>query len=655
MEIPLLKDILVILGLGILVLFIFNRLRIPAIVGYLLTGMIAGPHGFALVAAVHEVEIMAEIGVILLLFTLGLEFSLRKLNQLKKAVFLGGFSQVILTITAAAFIVRVLGFPMQKSIFIGFLVALSSTAIVLKLLQEKAATDTPHGRTTIGILIFQDIIIVPMMLLTPLLAGSSQVEMSLVPFLVKLFLLLLFLYISQRWLVPSLLFQITRTRSRELFLMTVAFLAFSIAWITSQIGLSLALGAFLAGLIISESEYSHTAFATILPLRDLFLSFFFVSIGMLLNVRILSDQPIIILLGFLLIIILKFIFAGAAAFLLRFPFRTVLLVGLSLSQVGEFSFILSKVGRDYQLISGMDYQIFLGISILTMIATPFLMSTERMVDRFLSAFNWLQRIPHRFQKDEQTEEYGILKDHLIIIGFGLNGRNLSLAAQTTEIPYVVIDLNPDTIRQERKAGTPIFYGDATHVDVLHRAGTENARILVIAINDAPAARLITSMARKENSNLYIIVRTRFLKEVNELYRLGADEVIPEEFETSVEIFTRVLKKYLIPEDQIAEFISEIRKGGYEILRNLDTRPYSLPHFRLSDMEVQTLSIPVDSSFAGKSLAELNLNQNFKTIVLVLVRNEEIYSPVDPKIILEVGDELIVFGKPAQLARLMETI
>ncbi|MBN2364554.1 MAG: potassium transporter KefB, partial [Calditrichaeota bacterium] len=483
----------------------------------------------------------------------------------------------------------------------------------------------------------------------------SNSGMSLMPLLAKLALLLLFLYVSQRWLVPVLLFQITRTRSRELFLMTVAFLAFSIAWITSQIGLSLALGAFLAGLIISESEYSHTAFATILPLRDLFLSFFFVSVGMLMDIRVLGDRPAIILLGFMLIILLKFMFAGTAALLLRYPLRTVIMVGLSLAQVGEFSFILSKVGREFQLITQSDYQVFLSISILTMIATPFLMAAEGIMDRFQKSFSWLKKVYSGFSIEIPAETQQKLRDHLIIVGFGLNGRNLSLAAQTTHIPYIVIDINPDTIRKEKKEGIPIFYGDATHIEVLRNAGIERARILVIAINDPAAVRLITTSAREVNPNLYIIVRTRFLQEVEELYQLGADEVIPEEFETSVEIFTRVLKKYLIPEDKITEIVSDIRKGGYEMLRSMDTAPYSLPHFRLSDLEVQNLRVPPHCKFIGKTLTELDLREKYQTIVLVLNRSGKIISPVDPHIRLEAGDELIVFGRPAQLTRLMESL
>ena len=283
---PLLSDIVIIFGLSIMVLFVFNRLRIPAIVGFLLTGVLAGPYGLGLIKAIHEVEVLAEIGVVLLLFTIGMEFSLKALLRIRKSILLGGSLQVLLTILVTFVLASLqVGRTFGESLFIGFLVCLSSTAIVLKLLQEKAEMDSPHGQTSLAILIFQDLIVIPMMLFTPLLAGmGGEIGQSLLILFAKGAGVIVLVILSAKWIVPQLLYQIAQTRSREVFLLTVVVLCFAIAWLTSSVGLSLALGAFLAGLIISESEYSYQALGNILPFRDVFTSFFYVSVGMLLDV-----------------------------------------------------------------------------------------------------------------------------------------------------------------------------------------------------------------------------------------------------------------------------------------------------------------------------------------------------------------------------------
>jgi len=355
-----LYDIILILGLSIAVLFVCHRLRIPTIVGLLLTGVLAGPHGFGFLKAVHEVEILAEIGIVLLLFTIGIEFSLKKLLQIKKTVLMGGSLQVLLTLLATFFIFRQLGQTFGSAMFISFLVALSSTAIVLNLFQERGEVDSPQGRTTLAILIFQDVIIVPMILFTPLLAGSAgNQSQSIILLAVKGIGIISLVLVSARWIVPKALYQITKTRHRELFLLSVVVICLGIAWLTSTAGLSLALGAFLAGLIISESEYSHQALGNILPFRDVFTSFFFVSIGMLLDISFFLQQPVLILLITLGVLTIKSIIAGFTTLLLGFPIRMGILVGLALSQVGEFSFILSKTGIEHGLLSRDIYQIFL--------------------------------------------------------------------------------------------------------------------------------------------------------------------------------------------------------------------------------------------------------------------------------------------------------
>ncbi|MEJ2055429.1 MAG: cation:proton antiporter, partial [Calditrichaceae bacterium] len=373
MEIPLLNDIVIIFGLAIVILFICHKLNIPVILGFLITGILVGPYGLKLVKDIHEVEILAEIGIVLLLFTIGIEFSLERLLQIRKSVLIGGPLQVILTFTAAFFAARYFNMAVNKAIFTGFLVALSSTAIVLKVIQENANVDTPHGRTTLGMLIFQDIIVVPMILITPMLSGASgNLNQSILFLLAKATGIILFVVVSAKWIVPKLLYQIAKTRDNEFFLLSVVVICFSVAWLTSQAGLSLALGAFLAGLIISESEYSHHALGNIHPFRDVFTTFFFVSIGMMLNLQFLSQQLLPIILVAAGLIIIKGFIAGFVTLLLGLPLRTGIIVGCSLGQIGEFSFILSGAGIEYGLITGEFYQQFLAVAILSMALTPYM-------------------------------------------------------------------------------------------------------------------------------------------------------------------------------------------------------------------------------------------------------------------------------------------
>ncbi len=651
MEIPLLKDIIIIFGLAIVVLFICHRLHVPSVVGYLLTGIFVGPYGTGLIKAIHEVEIFAEIGVVLLLFTIGIEFSLERLLRIRKTVLLGGSLQVFLTFWATFFISRQFGQTFGEAVFIGFLVVLSSTAIVLKLLQERAEVDSPHGRTTLGILIFQDIIVVPMILITPLLAGATgNLGESLLVLLAKGICIILFMIVSAKWIVPYILYQIARTRNQELFLLSVVVICFGIACLTSWAGLSLALGAFLAGLIISESEYSHQALGNILPFRDVFTCFFFISIGMLLDVGFLFQRPVLIALIVFSVILLKSITAGSVAVLLGFPLRTGILVGLALAQIGEFSFILSRAGVEHGLLTGNTYQMFLAVSILSMAATPFIITlAPRLADVVLRL-----PLPKKLISGlapVNTMSVSERKDHLIVIGFGVTGRHLAQAARMMGVTYVIVEMNPETVRAEKSKGEPIYYGDATQSLILQHANIKNARIVVIAINDATATRRITEIVKKLNPKVHLIVRSRFLQEMEALHELGADEVVPEEFETSVEIFTRVLAKYLIPKNEIEEFVAVVRSDGYKMLRNISIEPASFSDLKLQipDVEINSLRIGERSSLAEKSLAQTDLRKKYGITVLAIRRNLKILSNPDGDIRLYSGDVLFVLGLPEKIA------
>jgi CPA2 family monovalent cation:H+ antiporter-2 len=652
MPFPIFTDLVIIFGLSIVVLFFCHQLRVPVTVGFILTGILAGPHLLGLVKAVHEVEILAEIGIILLLFTIGVEFSFANLLQIRQSVLVAGPIQVAATCLAGLLLALQFGKGLGEAVFIGFLVSLSSTAIVLKLLQERAEVDTPHGRTSLGILIFQDIIIVPMMLFVPLLAGASEnIGLSFLLLLAKGAVIIALVIASAKWVVPRLLFHIARTGSRELFLLSIVLICLAVAWLTAQAGLSLALGAFLAGLIVSETEYSHQALGNILPFRDVFASFFFISIGMLLDVGFLLKNPGRIALLTLAVVLVKTLLAGGAALVLKYPLRTAVLVGLALCQVGEFSFILSKVGQSQGLLSGDDYQLFLDVTIITMVGTPLLMAAAPRAADFLLRWPLPQRLklgahlPEIFAKSIPT-------DHVIIVGYGVNGRHLARAAKKGAIPYVIIEMNPETVRRERESGEPIFYGDATQEEILAHANIKEARILVVVINDPAAVRRITTLAHRLNPKVHIIVRTRYVNELTPLFELGANDVVPEEFETSVEIFTLVLKKYLVDREEIEKLTSEVRANCYMLFRGLykELEAFAPLRRHLLDVEISTFRLADGAPVAGKSLAQVELRKKHGVTVLALRRDGQVFHNPDPDLPLLPHDLLITMGKPGDLVK-----
>lgn len=651
MAIQLLNDIILIFFISIVTVFLGTKLKLPVVVGFLATGVIAGPHGLKLIQNVSQIESLAELGVILLLFVIGMEFSFERLFSIRKSTLVGGPLQVLITLLSVAFIGQEMGLPFQEAIFAGFLVSLSSTAIVLKLMQDRAEVDSPYGRTTLGFLIFQDIVVVPMMLFTPLLAadsiGGGGFSGPLIDMVVKGLGIIGLVILSAKWIVPRLLYQIVCLRSKELFPLAVLLICFSVAWLSYTAGLSLALGAFLAGLIISESEYSYQALGNILPFRDVFTSFFFVSIGMLLDVAFFLDRWVQIAAIVMLVVILKSVIAGTVTLLLGYPLRIGILVGFALAQIGEFSFILSKTGLDYGIIAQEDYQLFLAVSVLTLAATPFMMGISSGISEQANNFP-LNKKFKPYQAFPQEKE--IINNHVLIVGFGFVGRNLARAARVSDLPYLILEINPEVVRAEKAKGEPIYFGDATQEQVLHHVDVETARVLVIAISDDAATRRVTQMARELNPQIYIMARVRYLREAGLLYELGANEVIPEEFETSVEIFSRVLRKYLIPKNEISSLITETRSHGYEMFRGMETEPLKVSDLRhyIKDVDIVTIRVEIESHAAEKSLDQLKLKEKYGINVLAVIRDEDnIHNPHSDTIVHS-DDVLLILGTTDQL-------
>lgn len=650
MHFPLLHDILIILGLSVIIVFILGRFKLPSVLGFLITGVIIGPGAFALIGAIEEVETMSEIGVILLLFVIGMELSLKQLASIRKTIFIGGFLQVGISIAVATGFSKLLGFGWNESVFLGFLFSLSSTAIVLKILQDRNEISAPHGRNALGILIFQDLIVIPMILLTPILAGNTtNIGLALLTLLLKSAVVIVITYVAARYLVPRLMHFIARTKSKELFMFTTLTLCFAVAFLTSEAGLSLALGAFLAGLIVSESEYSHQATSMILPFKELFTSFFFISIGMLLDVSFFIENSGVILLIVLGVFIVKVAITALAVAFLKYPPRVVMLTGLALFQIGEFSFILSKVGIENDLLTPEMNQYFLSVSILTMILTPFIMIFSENISTVLVPSRLKKKWNKVSQEDEITKENSDLVNHLIVVGFGINGRNVARAARHIEIPYVILELNVDIVREEKEKGEPILFGDASEEHVLNSVKISNARVVVVAISDPTATKYIVSNIRHISQSVHIIVRTRYINEIDELLAIGADEVIPEEFETSIAIFTIVLQNFLVPIDEIESLINSIRTDNYKLFQSQIQLPKALNPPKLPNFNMSSIRLKADSGgIVGKSIKKAEIRKKYNVNILALSRKNEMIYPISPDEKLLRDDVVYISGDPGSI-------
>src|SRR6266566_1342041 len=563
-QLHILRDLAVIFAGSLLVILVFYRLKLPALPGFIVAGILLGPNALGLVSDPRDVEGLAEVGVILLLFTIGIEFSLSRLKEMGRQIFAAGFSQMAFTVAAALAVGFAFLDNWRVALFLGFLIALSSTAIVLKVLTDKGEIDAPHGRLATGVLIFQDLCVVPIMLVLPFLAGKSQGSIAgLALALEKPALVVVGVIIAARTIVPRALAEILKTRSRELFLIAV------------------------------------------------------------------------ILIGTLTAL-------GTAA------------AGAAVSQIGEFSFVLAKEGRASGLLQDLLYQQFLGVAVITMLVTPFLLQGGPAVLDVLEKLVPLDRLLPGFRPREFAPIQDPVSDHVVIAGYGLNGRNLAAALRAIHAPYLILELNAQTVRRARGQGEPAFYGDATREEILRALGIERARLLVIAISDPAATRRMVRIARDLNPQLHIIARTRYVIEIPELSRLGANDVIPEEFETSIEIFARVLAHYNVAREEIERLVGGIRASHYQALRPGEGEA-AAPKLAFTgslgampQMHVERIVLGAVAPAVGKTLAETALRAKTGALVLAVRRGESDLATPEADFRLAAGDVLVVVGQPQQL-------
>jgi CPA2 family monovalent cation:H+ antiporter-2 len=436
---------------------------------------------------------------------------------------------------------------------------LSSSALVLKLLQERSELTSNYGRTALGILIFQDLLLVPLMLFTSLLANNTvNVTNEIITLIAKVIFIIGLVYAGNKWLLPRLLNQIALARNQELFMMSIFLICFAIALLTSKMGLSLAFGAFLAGLMISESEYSHNVFGNLMPIKDVFTSFFFVSIGMLLDLSFVAENLRLVMISVVLVIVLKSIIAGGTGFLLGHTFQGTVLIGFALSQVGEFSFVLAKLGLDNSVIPDFYYRLFIAVAVITMALTPFMFYLARPVSR-----NLLRLPLPKYMVDGlfplKEIEIPDLRNHLVIIGKDAAAIKLSAMASYNNLRHVSIVFDPALAREKMNNGDPVVYGDAVNEPILKKAHADTADIIVISVGSLVASLAIIEKVRSFNPGGYIIVRAPFLKNIEQLYKAGANEVLPEKFEIAIDLLGRVLSKRATPPEEIDGIVSQIRK------------------------------------------------------------------------------------------------
>lgn len=657
---PVLYDVGVIFLLAIIVLLICNSFKVPTVLGFLLTGILAGPDLLNLVGEESSINVFAEIGVVLLLFSIGIEFSIKDLIKIRRQVIFGGALQLFGTIILIAICAYFIGLKFKEALFIGILFSLSSTAIVLKTLQEGGRIHSPQGRSSMAILIFQDIAVVPVMLLVPYLSPSSTgFDWVFVWIIIKGILTVIGVIFLSRFIMPKLLFAVAKSKSNELFLLTILMVCLFVAWLTAQLGLSLSLGAFLAGLIISESEYSHEAFGTILPFRDVFTSFFFISIGLLVNIGfLLSHLPLIIAIA-ACVLLLKAAIAGGAIFLTGHNARIALLAGLFVSQVGEFSFILAETGSDLNAIGHSNYQLFLAVSILTMAATPSLIQkSDRLsnwVNDKLMSDAMKQRFPRLIKSAISNQNLELkLTDHLVMIGFNESGKNIAKVLKMASIQFVAIDSDPEVVLAARnKKNVRVLYGNATNASVLKHAGIDKARAVVINLNNPAEIKGVVSEIRKQSKTCHIIATAGSLKEMSLILEAGVNEAVSAQFETSVELITRILSRYLVPRNEIDDFVVRFRGLNYSMMRTIRYEQQGLQDYRLeiSDTEILTFKIRKESPLSGKQLSDLQLRTQWGISVLAIKRNGEIFANPSGDMSVNENDILVVFGSHEYVDRI----
>lgn len=641
-----LSGILILLVIAVAAVWLIRRLRLPTALGYLVAGICVGPHVLAWVPHDATTSALSEFGIVFLLFTIGLEFSLNRLISMRREVFLLGGLQVGVSMTLAALALYFFaGVTPVIAVLLGGAVAMSSTALVAKQLGEQFELRQIHGRLAIGVLLFQDLAVIPLLILIPALAnshaslGASAITLAIV--LGKGVAVVVIMILAARFVVRPLLVEISRSHSGELFLLTSLLITLAAAWATQATGLSLALGAFVAGAILAESAYRPQIEADIRPFRDILLGLFFVTVGMYANPRLYLTDAVVILLGTLALILFKTLIVLLASRLLRAPLREALRTGLVLGQGGEFGLALLTLGLAHGYLTGTTAQIALNILVLSMIASPLLVRYNAAIAARLSP-DAVGDIDTAALAIKESDVAG----HVILAGYGRVGQNLARFLDEEGFPYVALDLDPKRVREAHAGGDPVYFGDARQTAVLEAAGIARARALVISYSDVDTAMVIIDSVRRLRQDLPILVRTRDDSHLEELRAAGADEVIPETLEASLMVASHLLALLGVPMRRILRHVTDVRSQRYSLMRNVyrrgDAAPLDDTHAFREQLDAITLG--PGAAATGRSLGELRLD-DIGVNVTALRRAGIVGRDPGPETVLQPTDTLVLYGTP----------
>jgi CPA2 family monovalent cation:H+ antiporter-2 len=634
-------------------------LKQPVLLGYLLAGVVVGPTGLGLIKEIIQVETLAQFGVAFLLFALGVEFSFSELKKVKGISLGGGGLQITLTIVITTLVSLGMGWVTSppQGVFLGAILSLSSTAVVLKCLMERNETGTPHGQVMLGMLVVQDLALGLMLAVLPALDKPVQdIGLAVGWALLQTGLFALGAIAAGIWIIPPLLKLLAKTESRELFLLGVVAICFGIALLTEHLGLSIEMGAFVAGLMISEVEYADQTLAYVEPLRDIFAALFFAAIGMLIDPVFLWSNLELILGLVALVFVGKFLIVTPIVRGFRYPLKTALLTGLGLAQIGEFSFVLASEGRSLGLVSRHVYLLILGTTAVTLVLTPFVL---RLIP---TLFTWAESIPWLARYLDQSDLPLAISDdlptqnHVVVCGYGRIGRNIVRLLQDRNYPVLVIDQSESRIQKVREAGLPYIYGNAVSLHVLEKAGVAHAQGMAISLPDAMSTRLCLKRSLEISPELDVVVRAIRDKDIELLYQLGAKEVVQPEFEASLELSAHLLNGVGLTPAAVQREVQQIRNSHY-----LELRP-ERPSSEISrDLEAATkemnsrwYSLPDLSPLTGMTLEEADMRR-LTGVALMAIRRAgggEIDYP-DPQTTLEQGDRLLLVGEPDEIATFAE--
>ncbi len=630
-------------------------LRQPVLLGYLLGGIIVGPAGLGLIKELIQVETLAQLGVAFLLFALGVEFSLAELKKVQAISLGGGGLQIALTILVTTLVSLGIGWVSSpaQGVFLGAILSLSSTAVVLKCLMERNETSTSHGQVMLGILVVQDLALGLMLAVLPALnqppeiigiaVGRSLLQISLFAFAA---------IGAGIWIIPSLLRFLAKTESRELFLLGVVTLCLGIALLTEHLGFSIEMGAFVAGIMISEVEYADQTLTYVEPIRDIFAALFFVAIGMLIDPFFLWSHLEIILGLVFLVLVGKFLIVTPIVRFFGYPLKTAILAGLGLAQIGEFSFVLASAGQKLGLVSRPVYLLILGTTAVTLVITPFVLKIAPQLLNWAETFPWLQNYLYQTKKPTVARSVDLpLENHVIVCGYGQVGRNLVKQLEGHNISFLVIDQSERVAQQLRQKGIPYLYGNVCSLQVLEAAGVDRAMAMAIAIPDSMSTRLGLKRSLEFAPDLDIVVKANRYKDIQLLYQLGAREVVEPNFEASLELSHHLLLGMGISAKVIQKEVEEIRQSHYQALRPAIPDPEISRDLKaaIQDLNNRWYYLPEDSPLTGMSLAETHLRR-LTGVSLVAIRREqgeEIDYP-EGKTILDIGDQLLLVGEPSEL-------